>query len=119
LEWDANEIAKQITLIDFNLFKNIHKKEFYNKKNENFLKKMTKRFNDLASWIVKEVLSHESNNDKTKVIEKTISICRELREMKNYQSCNAVLAGLTSQSIIRLKRIWSSVKGFFFFFNFF
>jgi len=115
----AQEVARQLTLIEFDLFKAIQPKELlnqcWNKKNKQELApnvvSMIKRFNDVSSWVTTEILKQADNlKNRTTMIEKFIQIAQQFLELNNFNGVMEVLAGLQSAAVHRLKKTWAGVK---------
>jgi hypothetical protein len=112
---DEIEIARQLTLIEFNIFCQIVPTELLNKAwNDPDQKhkaphiiEMLKRFDDVVNWVVTTINTSVDNtnkkiNTKSRMIEKYIKIAENLKTLKNYQTLFAVLAGLNSPNISKL-----------------
>lgn len=75
LEWDSMEIARQMTLIDFGLFKAIHHKELFGKARTGDNRHITApnvtaisdRFNNMSSWIYSTIVRIEDVNARAEV----------------------------------------------------
>jgi len=118
LEWDPKIIAKQFTLISFNLFAKIEvKKEFLNsawtKKNKQTeapnIYKLIDRFNLLTYWVIEEILAYDDKSSRAKAIEKFIEIAFCLKEMNNFNDCINIVNGLNNYLILGLVQTWSLV----------
>jgi hypothetical protein len=108
------EIARQLTLIDFGLYSKIQTREFLHC---NFMKPSTSphianlsaQFNRVANIVIATILTA---TDNSACVVFWISVMRHLRVLHNYQSVLAVLGGLMSAAIHRLKRCcWEKVAG--------
>lgn len=118
LEWDPKIIAKQFTLISFNLFAKIEIKEFLNtawtKKNKQTeapnIYKLIDRFNLLTFWVVEEILAYDDKSCRAKCIEKFINIAVCLKEMNNYNDCINIINGLNNYIILNLNLTWKLVS---------
>ena len=64
--------------------------------------RMVDHFNHIACWVVNMVLLREKPKDRALMLEKFMRLARKLRDMNNYNSMGAVVAGLLSTSVIRL-----------------
>jgi hypothetical protein len=117
-EWNPKIIAKQLTLISYNLYSNIEIKEFLNacwtKKNKLIeapnIFKLINRFNLLTYWVVEEVLSYDDKNRRAECIEKLIKVSECLLEMNNFNDCMNIINGLSHYILKNLKSTWDLVS---------
>ena len=117
-EWNPKIIAKQLTLISYNLYSNIETKEFLNacwtKKNKLIdapnIFKLIDRFNLLTYWVVEEVLSYNDKNGRAECIEKLIKVSECLLEMNNFNDCMNIIVGLSHYILKNLKQTWDLVS---------
>lgn len=115
LDWPALEVARQITLIDFNIFKKIEPKEClnqaWNSKNRETqapnIAQMIKRFNKLSNWVGSTVVQTTDLDQRIKVVTKFIDITNELKKLNNFNSLFALCSGLGLASVFRLKKTWN------------
>ncbi len=118
LEWDPKIIAKQFTLISFNLFAKIEIKEFLNaswtKKNKLIeapnIFKLIDRFNLLSFWVVEEILAYDDKNERARCIEKFINVALSLKELNNFNDCINIINGLNNYIILSLIHTWKLVS---------
>lgn len=102
LEWSEIEIARQLTLTTYFLFKNIRIEEFFsqkfNKEDKNInspnIIKMIERFNNLTYWIVEEILSYDHKKTRSKVIFKFLKIAKECQKINNFNDSNNIFMTL-------------------------
>ncbi|KAJ5074401.1 guanine nucleotide exchange factor [Anaeramoeba ignava] len=114
---DEEEIARQLTLYEFNIYKQIKPKELLNqawnkqklKHNSPNVIRLIERFNDLSVWIATSIISQIKLANRVSMIIKFIKIGEYLRTMNNFNTLMAVIAGLNSSAIFRLKSTWSQV----------
>jgi len=111
----AEELAEQITLMDFATFSRIRARECigqcWKKKKEespNILA-MIKQFNQLTVLVQLQILKEKSLRDRGKAIKRVIKMGDRFRTLKNYNSLCAVLGALNSSPIHRLKCAWARV----------
>ncbi|KAI3651224.1 hypothetical protein MP228_004705 [Amoeboaphelidium protococcarum] len=108
---DPEEIARQLTLIEFQLFDNVMPYEFLNQswtKEDASIRapgimKITKRFNEVAFWVAKSVLEVKSLNERVKRMSRLIEIAYYLYKMSNFSTLMAFVAGFNKAPITRLK----------------
>jgi hypothetical protein len=111
------DVAEQLTLLDFQAFRQISLNELLNQAwNKPKLKYRSlnvldciQRSTRLTYWVCSMVLFHPDVDSRRRVLEKFIAICRLLREMNNFNSLMAVSAGLNLSPVHRLKKAWEAL----------
>jgi len=108
LNYSPLQVATQLTVIDFNMLKNISEDELcslgWDKKddtkspNVNF---MVDRWNKVAMWVATEIIASQKNN-KRKMIRWFLSVAEKLIDLKNFHTLLAVIAGLNNFFVSRL-----------------
>ncbi|OQV24790.1 Rap guanine nucleotide exchange factor 2 [Hypsibius exemplaris] len=115
LQLNALELAAQLTLQDFAIFKQIEPTEYIE---ELFHPKRPsattlRNFEGLANremfWVITEVCSEPQTVRRAKVIKHFIKLAKLCHEVRNLNSCFAVLSGLNSACVQRLKATWEKV----------
>lgn len=106
LAMDSRFVAEQLTAMDI---KNMIRLRSYSllidTKSDPSMKDIVKNFNLLSRHVVLSIL--ESHNPLAVTLH-WISICLNLKRLKNFNSLKAVISGLTNESIYRLRKtIWS------------
>lgn len=105
------EVARQLTLIESNLFSKIQTSELLNQawnklelkwRAQNVLE-MISRINKVSFWVSNTILLQNLLQDRIKTMEKFINVALELKKMNNYNSLMAIIAGLNMAPINRLK----------------
>ncbi|KAL0485738.1 Ras guanine nucleotide exchange factor gefJ [Acrasis kona] len=117
LEWPSLEIARQITIIEFEMFELIQPKEClsqsWNKPDKHTkapnISKMISFTNRIVAWVSYEILSCNNTTKRSKACSKFIKVACELRKLNNFNACKAVIAGLKSNPVFRLRRTWVKV----------
>ncbi|CEG73749.1 hypothetical protein RMATCC62417_09072 [Rhizopus microsporus] len=106
-----NHIAKQLTWIESQLFSRIQPREFLryivsnqSSSNSSMILASIAHFNFISSWVATLIISQSRASKRANVFLKFISIAVELRNMNNYNSLMAVLAGMNNAAILRLKQ---------------
>ncbi|KAJ6234207.1 guanine nucleotide exchange factor [Anaeramoeba flamelloides] len=118
MELDRVEFARQITLIEFNLFRKIKPKEClkqgWTKKDKQIrapnIVNLTNYFNNMSGWIAKEIVSHPKLRTRTQMITKFIKIALQCKEFSNFNAVQEIIAGLNNAAIFRLKKSWKEIS---------
>jgi len=115
-ELDPEVVAKQLCLYDFKLMKNIHPIEYLDqiwgcKENEDTpcLNFFISRFNLESYWAATEVLSVEDLKKRTEILKKIILVTKHCLDNNNFFSTFALLSGLSTNAIQRLKKTWEAL----------
>lgn len=118
LDWPSLEIARQLTIIEYEVFELIQPKEClsqsWNKDNK-FQKapnisNMIAMTNRVVAWVSFEILNAGSSaSRRAKACKKFIKVAKELRKLNNFNACKEIVAGLRSNPIYRLKKTWAKV----------
>ncbi|RMX60165.1 hypothetical protein pdam_00010093, partial [Pocillopora damicornis] len=119
----TNECAEQLTVMDAKLFKKViawhclgcvwgkNKKEG----RAATVKATVDQFNAVSLRVISTILTCTESktsgpNMRGKYISQWINVAQECRDLKNFSSLKAILSGLQSASIHRLKKSWSHVS---------
>ncbi|KFD59111.1 hypothetical protein M514_00274 [Trichuris suis] len=117
LKVSVEEIAAQLTLGDLPIFKAIRPEELtscaWNSRNKlqvapNVVA-FIRRFNHVCLWCQKEVLNCESLKLRSEMLSHFIKIAKKLMELNNIHSAFAIVSGLQSNAIYRLRRTWAAL----------
>lgn len=71
-------------------------------KSPNVLKFIT-RFNNLSNWVASSILKAAKLRQRAKVMSKCIKLAEHLKNLHNFNGCMAILAGINSASVYRLR----------------
>eukprot|EP01133_Synstelium_polycarpum_P017271 gene17271-20596_t len=115
---NESEIARQLTLIESNIFGRIDPTEFLEqswsrehlKHRSPNIMDLINRANKFSFWVASQILWQEDVYERAKVIEKFITIAKHLREMNNFNTLLNIFAGLNVSSINRLKKSFAQVS---------
>ncbi|XP_019852599.1 PREDICTED: ras guanine nucleotide exchange factor K-like isoform X1 [Amphimedon queenslandica] len=116
-DFDPEEIARQLTLIDFSLFAKIKPAELLNQawqkpkyraRAQNILQ-LVDRMNNLTLWVASTILFQKDIKQRAKRIQGFIQICNHLHLMNNFCTLMALLNGLAHHSINRLTKTFGKL----------
>jgi len=118
LHIDEQVIAKQLTLIEWNIFSRISEIELqgqaWNKEKTVCLAQnvveLIQRANHVSFWVATCILGQERLKDQVRVITSFIFIAKALREMNNFNTLMSIIGGLNSSPISRLRNAFAHVK---------
>jgi len=107
LDIPTSELAHQLTYIEAAHHKQITPQEFVDPNHypNGALKNTTKWWNKLSAWVTTEILSQQSVKQQVKVVRKFASLAAKLYDIRNYNSCTAILSGVNHNVIQRLKKL--------------
>ncbi|XP_071543383.1 uncharacterized protein PDZ-GEF isoform X3 [Panulirus ornatus] len=113
LQLNSVELAIQLTLEDYTVFRQIEPTEYidylFNLKSKYGTPALS-RFAELVNremfWVVTEVCSEHNLVKRSKTIKQFIKVARQCKECKNFNSMFAILSGLGHGSVSRLKQTW-------------
>ncbi|KAJ3321217.1 hypothetical protein HDU76_000130 [Blyttiomyces sp. JEL0837] len=113
LDLDPLEIARQMTLIEADLFSKLKGREFLEMawmkddkyERSPYIIRMIQWSNHIVNWLVTEIVSVK---DVTKLrvttFERIITVAQQLEKLNNFNGIKEVLAALQSSSVYRLKK---------------
>jgi len=112
-EMHPEEIARQITLIEHDLFKGIQSREMMKqrwlkeKKNQTpNIHNMINRFNQVSLWVASEIVQVEDLKTRAIVLNRFIFIAQKCYELNNFNAVMEILSALNCSSVHRLKQTW-------------
>ncbi|KAJ1553866.1 hypothetical protein HK405_006677, partial [Cladochytrium tenue] len=116
LDLDPLEIARQLTIIESKVFNRIQPVEFLRKawsdKESEVavnVKTMIAMSNQVSGWVAQSILSEKDHQKRKRLIVHFIAIAEKCRTLNNFNTLMAILAGLNTAPIHRLKRTWELV----------
>ncbi len=111
-------IAQELTLYDLKLFRLIKPDEFcvflWGEKNDPRISNLNvyiRRFNRIGFWVSTQVLNQTKDIKKrVDAIEKFIQIMKYCYKYQNFNTLMAILSGLNTSAMSRLKKTWEQVN---------
>eukprot|EP01098_Paradermamoeba_levis_P016727 TRINITY_DN9231_c0_g1_i1.p1 TRINITY_DN9231_c0_g1~~TRINITY_DN9231_c0_g1_i1.p1 ORF type:complete len:652 (-),score=199.83 TRINITY_DN9231_c0_g1_i1:128-2083(-) len=108
---DEEEIARQLTLVEFEIYSSIKASELLNQSwNKPKLKhrspnvlQMIARFNDLSNWVTATILKEERLKSRARMWAKLIKIAEHCHNLNNFNSLMAIIAGINNSAVHRMK----------------
>ncbi|TKX20476.1 RasGEF domain-containing protein 2 [Elsinoe australis] len=106
-------IAKEMTRMDWIMFSSIRPRDLVRHvslsqaqkaqcKSLANVSRMIDHFNYVRDWVINFVLYRDKPKHRALMLEKFMQVARKLRELNNYNSLGAVLAGIKSTPVYRL-----------------
>jgi hypothetical protein len=116
-DWEPTEIARQITLIEYDMYREITPKELLslswqksdNKKRSPNLLRMIHRFNELNNWVQWQIVNEPNLKKRAANIRRMIKVTEELRRLNNFNAVFVFVSALHSASVNRLRKTWEEV----------
>ncbi|XP_046392008.1 rap guanine nucleotide exchange factor 2 [Ischnura elegans] len=116
LQLNAVEVATQLTLQDFSIFRQIESTEYVDDLFElksRYGTPMLSQFAELVNremfWVVTEVCSESNPVRRSKIIKQFIKVARQCKECKNFNSMFAIISGLGHGAVSRLRQTWEKL----------
>lgn len=112
--YPAQEIARQLCIIAYELFSKIQSKELIgqgwmkadkNIRSPNVIK-MIQYSNNLSTWVVDTILSQPTTKKKMRAYEKFVEVCLCCMDLKNYNSLMDLIGGLQSHTLLKQLKTW-------------
>jgi len=116
---DPIELARQLTLIEYDMFKTIAPKELLNLSWQNKDKeilapnvlKMIRRFNDVSTWIYTCLVTEPNLKKRQTILRKFIRTAEECLKLSNFNAVFEITSGLSNSCIFRLNKTWEGIRG--------
>ncbi|XP_048525291.1 rap guanine nucleotide exchange factor 6 isoform X5 [Dendroctonus ponderosae] len=116
LQLNAVEVAIQLTLQDFSIFRQIEPTEYIDdlfQLKSRYGTPMLDQFETLVNkemfWVVSEVCSEQNPVRRMKIIKQFIKVARQCKECKNFNSMFAIVSGLGHGAVTRLRQTWDKL----------
>jgi hypothetical protein len=117
LDYTHKDLARHLTLIEFEFWCSIKLEEFYHtafssKEKDKLapnVNRFIKRFNDVSAWVASSVVLAPKKKQRVAVLTRLIQIMDELRRIRNFNGMMAFFSALSLGAIQRLKKTWKEV----------
>ncbi|XP_075878162.1 rap guanine nucleotide exchange factor 6 isoform X3 [Nelusetta ayraudi] len=116
LQLSTMEVAAQLSMRDFELFRNIESTEYvdnlfklYSAVGSGNLKQFEEVINQETFWVASEILKEPNALKRMKTIKHFIKIALHCRECKNFNSMFAIISGLNLAPVARLRSSWEKL----------
>ncbi|XP_074169575.1 rap guanine nucleotide exchange factor 6 isoform X6 [Rhinolophus sinicus] len=116
LQLSTIELATQLSMRDFDLFRNIEPTEYIDdlfklesKTGNTHLKEFEDIVNQETFWVASEILTESNQLKRMKIVKHFIKIALHCRECKNFNSMFAIISGLNLASVARLRGTWEKL----------
>ncbi|XP_049642666.1 rap guanine nucleotide exchange factor 6 isoform X3 [Suncus etruscus] len=116
LQLSTIELATQLSMRDFDLFRNIEPTEYIDdlfkldsKTGNTHLKEFEDIVNQETFWVASEILTESNQLKRMKIIKHFIKIALHCRECKNFNSMFAIISGLNLSCVARLRGTWEKL----------
>ncbi|KAL1778791.1 rap guanine nucleotide exchange factor 6 isoform X2 [Sigmodon hispidus] len=116
LQLSTVEVATQLSMRDFDLFRNIEPTEYIDdlfKLDSKIGNTHLRQFEDIVNqetfWVASEILSESNQLKRMKIIKHFIKIALHCRECKNFNSMFAIMSGLNLAPVARLRGTWEKL----------
>ncbi|KZV81038.1 ras GEF [Exidia glandulosa HHB12029] len=110
LDLDPIELARQLTIIEGRLFFRLRLMDCLQRAKEQSstqnIKEVITTQNGISDWVVESILHPEDPKRRAIVLRHFIQIAEQCRSLQNFSSMTAIVAGINSPAIRRLKRTW-------------
>lgn len=118
LDINVVEIARQLTLIDYNLCRAIEPQECigcaWTKDNKEErspnLLKMINRFNSVSLWVSVTLVSEPNIRKRTRLLSHLLSVLPHLRELNNFGALFQIIGGLGNSAVFRLAKTFDQLN---------
>ncbi|KAJ3181126.1 hypothetical protein HDU85_003831 [Gaertneriomyces sp. JEL0708] len=118
LDLDNEAIAQQLNVLESEIFRKIQPRDLlqhiwsrqYKGRHAASVAASISHFNFISSWVATRVLSQKKLKARAKVLGKFMKIAQVLRNNNNYNSLMAVLAGINSAAVLRLRQTFKLLR---------
>lgn len=117
VDWPTVEIARQLTLIEYNIFKRIQPRECFGqgwqKSNKEQLAPnmvaLARRFNHVGRWVSSEIMRESDLRRRRALLIKFIEMAENFRALNNFNGIYEIIGGLTNAAVYRMQQTWDGI----------
>ncbi|KAL6044924.1 Son of sevenless 1 [Balamuthia mandrillaris] len=116
LDFHPLEVARQLTIIDFEIFRSIKRDEYFRKawsKNDQALApnviRWIDRFNQVCYWVATEIIMTPNPKQRSTVLQRFIEVAEHCLALNNFNGLMEIYTALNMSCIQRLKGAWKGV----------
>ncbi|KAI3638168.1 hypothetical protein MIR68_003779 [Amoeboaphelidium protococcarum] len=117
LDFDPLEMARQICMLQWDIFVSIQPNECLNQAWNNKklhhqspnIRRMIKYSNFLVMWVSTEIMACDQLKVRATTIKQFILLAQKLKSLNNFDGLKSVICGLQASSVRRLKKSWDLV----------
>ena len=111
------EMARQLTLLEYQIYRSIQPHEFFNNawassdketKSRNIIK-MSTEFNNIGKWVASEIVREKNLKLRSKKLKRFINIATECVRLNNFHGAFEITAGISNSAVHRLKKTHESL----------
>ncbi|KAH7105015.1 ras GEF [Auriculariales sp. MPI-PUGE-AT-0066] len=115
LDLDAIELARQLTILESGNFNSIKLLDCLQRAGEQSstgaIKNVIETQTQMSFWVVESILNAgETPKQRTQVLRQFINIAEQCKNLNNFSSMTAIVAGVNNSAIRRLKRTWEPIQ---------
>ncbi|KAH9480569.1 Cell division control protein 25 [Psilocybe cubensis] len=116
LDIDPLELARQFTIIESESYQKIkpieglQRARMQKNEHDDDIAAVIQMSNRIAEWIVDCILSKEDPRRRAQVVKYLISVADRCRLLKNFSTMGAIISGLNTPPIRRLKKTWDQIS---------
>ncbi|KAL1410412.1 Ras guanine nucleotide exchange factor bud5 [Vanrija albida] len=107
-DFDTLELARQLTIMESKLFADVAPEDLLmtGKKAIPALKALSTMSNQITGWVADGILNEQDAKHRAALVKFYIKLADKCLQLNNFSTLWAVMAGLNSSTILRLKKTW-------------
>lgn len=118
LDLDPLEVARQITILESTLYSKIKPRECLDKSwskapgttGDTNIRDMIEQSNRITAWVAEAILYQTDLKKRVSLIKHFVTIAEKCRLLNNFSTVTAIISGLNSAPIHRLRRTWDHLN---------